>query len=250
MQAERCARKVAEGKVEVAQRRPIEINELWIPCKIESSRMDLPKLVKAVRDEAAQKAEVYAAKQMLVLEKDDLSHQLEAAIKANKQHSNIFLSLREAVGASEGKASLVRKNLEDEKNLSKAAEQKFQQLGAEHEAKIAELDSMGPKLLSIEEIADSHANEARMHRQVVLTGLDKIITSNWGESSFQITDGRVSILKQQVGDARASHWPSSEIEQLQSENGVLQSCAIEAPLHSQHTSIGNYRRKSLGRHGR
>lgn len=116
---------------------------------------------------------------MLVLEKDDLSHQLEAAIKANKQHSNIFLSLRKAVGASEGKASLVRKNLEDEKN------QKFQQLGAEHEEKIAELDSMGPKLLSIEEIVDSHANEARTHRQVVLTGLDKIITSNWGESSFQ-----------------------------------------------------------------
>ena len=201
LQAERHAREVAEGTAEAAQRRAIEINKQWNPGEIESLRMDLHKLGKAVRDEAAQKAEVHAAMQMLVLEKDDLSHRLDAAIEANKQHSNIFLSLREAVGASEGKASLLKKNLEDEKNLREAAEQKFQQLRAEHEAKVAELDIMSRKLLSVEEIADSHANEARTHRQVVLAGLDKLNTSNSGKRSVEITDERVSILKQQVGDA-------------------------------------------------
>lgn len=201
LQAERHAREVAEGTAEAAQRRAIEISRQWKPGEIESLRMDLHKLGKAVRDEAAQKAEVHAAKQMLVLEKDDLSHRLEAAIEANKQHSSIFISLREAVAASEGKASVLKKNLEDEKNRREVAEQKFQQLRAEHEAKVAELETIGRKLLSVEEIADSHANEARTHRQVVLAGLDKINTSNSRESSVEITDERVSILKQQVGDA-------------------------------------------------
>ncbi len=37
---------------------------------------------------------------------------------------------------------------------------------AEHEAKIAELDTTGRKLLSMEEIADNHANEARTYYQL------------------------------------------------------------------------------------
>lgn len=202
LQAERRTREVAEGTAEAAQRRAAEIDKLWNPSEIESLRMELHKLGKAVRDEAAQKAVVHAAKQMLVLEKDDLSDRLEEAIEANKQHSNIFDSLREAIGVSEGKASLLERKLKDEKNLREAAEQRFQQLRVEHEAKAAELETMGRNLLSVEEIADSHANEARTHRQVVLAGLDKINTSNSGERSVQITDERVSILQQQIGDAR------------------------------------------------
>lgn len=201
LQAERRAREAAEGTAEVAQKHAAEIDNLWKPGEIESLRMDLHKLGKAVRDEAAQKAEVHAAKQMLMLEKDNLSHRLDEAIETNKQHDNIFLSLREAVGVSEGKASLLERRLEDEKNMREAAEQRLQQLRAEHDAKVAELETMGRKLLSVEEIADSHANEARTHRQVVLAGLDKINTSNSGERSDQITDERVSILKQQVEDA-------------------------------------------------
>lgn len=201
LQAERRAREVAESTAEVAQRRATEIDELWNPGEIESLRMELHRLGKAARDEAAQKAEVHAAKQMLMLEKDDLSHRLEEALEANKQNGNIFVSLREAVGVSEGKATLLERKLEDEKGLREAAEQGFQQLKAEHEAKVAELETMGRKLLSVEEIADSHANEARTHRQVVLAGLDKINSSNSGEKSAQITDERVSILKQQVGGA-------------------------------------------------
>lgn len=201
LQAERRAREIAESTAEAAQTRAAEIDNLWNPGEIESLRIDLHRLGKAVRDEATQKAEIYASKQMLMLEKDNLSRRLEEAIETNKQHKDIFLSLREAVGVSEGKASLLERKLKDEKNLGEAAEQRFQQLRAEHEAKVAELETMGRKLLSVEEIADSHANEARTHRQVVLAGLDKINTSNSGERSDQITDERVSILKQQVGDA-------------------------------------------------
>lgn len=200
-QAERRARGVAESTAEAAQRRAAEIDKLWNPGEIESLRMELHKLGKAIRDEAAQKAEVHAGKQMLMLEKDELSHRLEEALMANKQHGNIFVSLREAVGVSEEKATLLERKLEDEKGLREAAEQRFQQLRAEHEAKAAELETIGRKLLSVEEIADSHANEARMHRQVVLAGLDKINSPNSGEKSDQITDERVSILKQQLGDA-------------------------------------------------
>lgn len=201
LQAERRARELAESTAEVAQRRATEIDELWNPGEIESLRIKLHKLGKIARDEAAQKAEVHAAKQMLILEKDDLSHRLEEALKANKQNGNIFVSLREAVGVSEGKATLLERKLEDEKDLREAAEQGFQQLRVEHEAKVAELETMGRKLLSVKEISDSHANEARTHRQVVLAGLDKINSSNSGEKSVQITDERVSILKQQVGGA-------------------------------------------------
>lgn len=201
LQAEQRAREVAESTAEAARRRAAEIDKLWNPGEIESLRMELHKLGKAVRDKAAQKAEVHAAKQMLLLEKDDLSHRLEEVLEANRQHNNIFVSLREAVGVSEGKATLLERKLEDERELREAAEQRLQQLRAQHDAKVAELETIGRKLLSVEEIADSHANEARMHRQVVLAGLDKISSLNSGEKSVQITDERVSILKQQVGDA-------------------------------------------------
>lgn len=201
LQAERRAREVAEGTAEAAQRRAVETDKLWNPGEVESLRMELHKLGKAVRDEAAQKAEVHAAKQMLVLEKDGLSHRLEEALVANKQHGDIFVSLREAVGVSEGKAILLERKLEHEKDLREAVERRFQELRLEHEAKVAELETMGRKLISVEEIADSHAIEARAHRQVVLAGLDKIKSSNSGEKSVQITDERVSILKQQIGDS-------------------------------------------------
>lgn len=201
LQAERRALEVAESTAEAAQRRSTEMDKLWNPGEVESLRMELHKLGIAVRGEAAQKAEVYAAKQMLALEKDDLSHRLEETLEANKQHGHIFVSLREAVGVSEGKATLLERKLEDEKDLREAAEQRFQLLRAEHKAKVAELETMGRKLHSVQEIAESHANEARTHRQVVLAGLDKINSSNSGEKSVQITDERVSILKQQVGDA-------------------------------------------------
>ena len=203
LQAERRARELAEGTAEAAQKRAAEFDQSRSPGEMESLRMELHEVGKAARDAAAQNSEAQAKAQMLELDKQDLTRQLETATEDNQQHATIFVSLREAVGVSEEKALHLKKKLEEEKAQREAVNQKLLQLRGEHEERTSELETTARKLRDAEEIADTHANEARTHRQVVLAGLDKINTGNASERAALPADERVSVLKQQVDDAHA-----------------------------------------------
>ena len=203
VEAEKHARELAEGTSEATQKRAAEFDESRNLDDVEKLRTELHVASKTAREEAAQKAEVQAQLQMLQLDKDDLSHQLENALEEKKQHTTMFISLREAVGVSDDKVSLLERKLEEERNQREAVDQKLLQLRAEHEERTAELEATGRKLRDAEEIAETHANEARTHRQIVLAGLDKLNAGNASERAFLPNDERISTLRQQVDDAHA-----------------------------------------------
>lgn len=203
VQAEKRARELAEGTAEAAQKRAEELDQSRNPDELENLRMQLHEVGKSSRDEAAQKAETQATLQMLELDKSDLTRQLEEALEEKRQHSTVFVSLREAAGVSDSKVSHLEKKLEAERVEREAVDQKLLQLRAEHEERTAELETTARKLRDAEEMADTHANEARTHRQVVLAGLDRINTESVGERAVAPADERVSTLRQQVDDAHA-----------------------------------------------
>lgn len=203
VQAEKRARELAEGTTEAAQKRAEELEQSRNPDELENLRMQLHEIGKSSRDETAQKSEAQAKLQMLELDKSDLTRQLDEALEEKRLHSTVFVSLREAAGVSDGKVSHLEKKLDEERIEREAVEQKLLQLRAEHEERSAELETTARKLRDAEEIADTHANEARTHRQVVLAGLDKINTERAGERAIAPADERVAILRQQVDDAHA-----------------------------------------------
>lgn len=204
LQAERLAREVAEGSAEAAQKFAAEINQLWNPGEVESLRIELHNLGKAVRDEAVQKPKAHATQQQLVLEKDALAQRLGDTLEVNRQHSKLFISFREAVGVSDSKALLLERKLEEERMKREAVDQKLLTLTAVHEERMTELETMGSKLQTAEDLAETHATEARTYREVVLAGLDKMKSGDLSEQAIELTDERVSILRQQVEDAHAA----------------------------------------------
>lgn len=203
LQTERRTRELAEGTADAARKRVAEFDQSRNPGEMERLRMELYEVGKIGRDAAAQRSEAQAKARMLELDKEELTHQLEAASEDKEKHTTVFVSLREAVGVSEEKVSLLERKLDEERAQREAVTQKLLQLRGEHEERTSELESTARKLRDVEEIADTHANEARTHRQVVLAGLDKINADNASERSALSADERVSALRQQVDDAHA-----------------------------------------------
>lgn len=203
IEAERRAREAAESLADAAHKRALELDETRNPAEAESLRMELFKVGKTARDEAAQKSEAHTKMQMLELDMEELERQLEEARETSEHHSTMLVSLRGAVGASTDKSTLLETKLEEERAQREALDLKLVQLRAEHEERTAELEVTTRKLRDAEELVDKHANEAQTHRQVVLAGLDKMSTRSPNGPSSGSTDERISLLRQQVEDAHA-----------------------------------------------
>lgn len=203
IEAERRAKETAESLADAAHKRALEIDQSRNPGEVESLRMELFDLGKTARDEAAQKSEAHVKLQTLELDKEDLTRQLEEAQEATEHHSTMLVSLKEAVGASTDKSKLLQEKLETERSQREAVDLRLLQLKAEHEERTAELEATVRKLRDAEELVDKHANEAQTHRQVVLTGLDKMRAKTPNEGSSASADERVSMMKRQVEDAHA-----------------------------------------------
>lgn len=200
MQAEKRARELAEGTAEAAQKRAEVLDQSRNPDEIENLRMELHEAGKSAREEAAQMSEARAKLQILELDKGDLTRQLEEALEEKRLHSTVFVSLREAAGVSDEKISHLEKKLQEERIEREAVGQRLLQLRAEHEERTDELENTARKLRDAEEIANTHANEARTHRQAVLAGLDRV-NAEIGERALAPADERVSTLRQQVDNA-------------------------------------------------
>lgn len=201
LQNERRARELAEGSAEAATKRLTEFDQSRNPGELESLRTELHQVGKTARDEATQKSEAHARAQMFEVERDDLSRGLDEALENAKQHSVTFASLREAVTASTDKATLLEKKLEEERNQRSIVDQKLLQLRAEHEERTAELDDTTRKLRDAEEMVNTHATEAKTHRQAVVAGLDKLSSRGVNSQKTPTEDERVPLLKKQVEDA-------------------------------------------------
>ncbi|KAL8638736.1 MAG: hypothetical protein Q9228_004135, partial [Teloschistes exilis] len=201
IETEKRARALAEGTAQAAQARATELKEMHRPDELEDLRAQLHELGMSARDEAAQRAEAHSRAGTLEADRDDLSRRLNEAIENTQQHALIFSSLREAVSASNEKAAHFERKLDEERAHRETVDQKLAQLRADHEERTAELETTTRKLRDAEELAETHANESRKHREVVLGGLDKIGTRDIGVSASAAANERVSMLQRQVDDA-------------------------------------------------
>lgn len=201
LQAEKRTSELAESTADAAHKRIAELEQLHKPGLLENLRAELHQAETLAREEAARSLETQSRTKLLEVDKDDLTHQLEEALNNSKNHTTTLGSLREAVTASSDKSSLFEKQLDEERGLRENLERKLLQLKTEHEERTAELESTTRKLRDAEELADSNAKEARTHREVVLTELDRINTRSLDDHNNAMGDERVTILQQQVKDA-------------------------------------------------
>lgn len=201
LQAERRARELAESTAVATQKRTTELEQLYNPGLIDNLRAELHQAETLAREEAARSVETQSRTKLLEVDKEDLTRQLEEALNNSKNHATTLGSLREAVTASSDKSSLMEKKLQEERGHRETLERKLLQLRSEHEERTAELDSTTRKLRDAEELADRNAKEAQTHRDVVLTGLDKLNTRSLDDHSNAMGDERVTILQQHVKDA-------------------------------------------------
>ncbi|KAL8715662.1 MAG: hypothetical protein Q9225_006338 [Loekoesia sp. 1 TL-2023] len=201
IETEKRARELAEGTAETAQARARELQEAHDPGELESLREQLHNLGMTARDEAAQRSEAHSRVGILESDKDDLTRRLNEALENTQEHSRIFVSLREAISASNDKTAHLERKLEEERAQREVVDQKLLQLRAEHEERTAELETTTRKLRDAEELAETHANESRKHREVVLGELDRIGTRDLGASTSAAVDERAIMLQQQVDDA-------------------------------------------------
>ncbi|KAL8683432.1 MAG: hypothetical protein Q9186_000585 [Xanthomendoza sp. 1 TL-2023] len=201
IETERRARELAEGTAETAQSQVRDLHEVHQPGELESLRAELHRLAMAHRDDAEQGAKAHARAGILESDKDDLSRRLNEALENTQQHHMMFGSLREAVSASNDKAAHLERKLDEERGQREMIDQKLLQLRSEHEERTAELEATTRKLRDAEELVETHANESRKHREVILGGLDKIGTRDLGASTSAAVDERVAMLEQQIDDA-------------------------------------------------
>ena len=201
IQTEKQARELAEGTAEVAQKRAADFDQSYNPGEVESLRRDLHETSMTVRAHATDKTEAHSRAELLEVDKNELTRRLDEALENANQHSVTFASLHEAVTASNDKASLLESKLEEERGQRELLDQKMLQLRAEHEERTAELDVTSRKLKDAEELADTHANEARTHRTAVLSGLESLKMRSTEIRSDPMSEERVVLLRQQIENA-------------------------------------------------
>lgn len=204
LEAERKARKLADDTVTASQKRMAELEAYKQQNSSEAERLkaELHVTQREAREQSITAAEAVAAAQMLRLEKQDLQHKLDEAIGSSKEHAETFESLRNAVAASAETRGLLERKVEEERSLREKIESKLNKLKSEHEARTAELVAATQRLRDAEELAEQHANEARLHRQAVLNGLDKISTKDVAKSNKADAE-RVAALQTQLAAANA-----------------------------------------------
>jgi hypothetical protein len=204
VEAEKKARKLADYTVNAAQKRMSELEAYKQQNSSETERLkaELHMAQREAREQSIAAAEAVAATQMLRVEKGDLEQKLNEALGSSKEQAETFQSVRGAVAASAETKALLERKLEEERAVREKVEAKLNKLKAEHEARTAELVAATQRLRDAEELAEQHANEAKLHRQAVLSGLDKISTRDVAKSNKADAD-RVVALQSQLAAANA-----------------------------------------------
>ena len=205
VEAERRARRLADDTANAAQRRMVELETFkqQNSSEVERLKAELHQVQREARERAVEAAEAVAASQMLRVEKDEFEGKYKEALGTSTTTGDTLDSLRDAILASAEMKTLLEKKLEDEKAQRERIESKLNKLKQEHEARTAELVSATQRLRDAEELVEKHANEARTHRQAVLSGLDKISSARNVAKSSNADSDRILALQGQLNAANA-----------------------------------------------
>lgn len=203
LETERKARHLADESSEVAHDRATELDSYKQQSsgELERLRAELHNLQRSARQEAIGAAEALATSRLLEVDKKELSSKLTIAQEQARNHDAILATLRDAITASNDKAALLERKLDHEKRQRAAINEKLAQLRSEHEARVTELETMTSRLRDAEELADSHANEAKKHRAAILAGFGQRGQSSLDD--FSATDERVIALQQSLDAANS-----------------------------------------------
>ncbi|ROV93237.1 hypothetical protein VPNG_09540 [Cytospora leucostoma] len=203
-EAERRARKIADDTVSAAEKHlaALEAYKQQSSSELEQLKAELHLVQREAREKAILAHESQAALQLLQAEKARFESQYHEALGNSKDHSDTMESLREAIAASAETEALLESQLDEERTLREDVEDKLTKLKAEHEARTSELVAATQRLRDAEELAERHANEARTHRQALLSGLDKLSTRDVAAPS-QADHNRLAVLQGQLDAANA-----------------------------------------------
>jgi DNA repair exonuclease SbcCD ATPase subunit len=203
MDAERKAKQLAEETAEAAQKRVQELDSTRqkATAESESLRAELHEAERIAREVSTSAAEAESASKLLAIDKQELSTRIAKVSEESKTQSSVIQSLRDAVFASTEKSNLLEKKLNEERSQSENLRQKLGQLRSEYEARVLELETTSQKLRDAEELAQSHAEEARLHRATVFSGLQTMTERS--EQDGANVDERVVVLQQQVEAANS-----------------------------------------------
>ena len=199
LNTERKAREAAEEAAEAAHQRLDGSNASHNPADLEALRADLHEAQGEAREESTQRADSEEKLRMLQIEHGSLSQKHEGVSARLKEHLASVAALEAAVGASKSKSDLYERQIEQERSQRESAENKLQQLRAEHEERTSELESTSRRLRDVEELSDTHAKEASTHREALMAGLARL-------SSPEPESNRDSVIEQRT----AAHQESAE----------------------------------------
>lgn len=199
--AERRARQLADETANAAQKRmaDLESYKQHTSLELESLRAELHMTQREAREHATNGAEAAAALGALKIEHTDLRSLHDQASGSGNDADADLDSLRAAVAASDELRTHLGTKLDEERASRENIEAKLTKLKAEHEAQTTELVAVSQRLRDAEELGERHANEAKTHRQAIISGLDKISQS--GNKSKQADAGRITVLQGQVAAA-------------------------------------------------
>lgn len=200
LQEERRAKELAEGTSEAANKRLAELELQNSTLEFESLRAELHQLQASAREESSLRSETEASLKLLQVDNEELTQKLEDASSRLNDYGGNLGSLREAVTASSGKATLMEKQLEEEREHREGLERKLLQLRSEHEERTTELENTTRKLKDAEILSETNAKEAETHRLAFLSGLERVASYDANASSNS-TDKRVVALQAQVDAA-------------------------------------------------
>lgn len=198
IQSERKAKQLAEETTEAAQNRVQELNSTRqkASAEFESLRAELHEAERVAREVTASAAEAEATSKLLAIDKQELSAKVARMSEESKNNTTALKSLRDAVAASAERSMLLEKQLEEDRVQGDSLRQKLAQLRAEHEARTTELETVTQKLRDAEELAERYAEEARHHREAVLSGLGSLAYDSPKDKDAM--GERVIVLQQQA----------------------------------------------------
>ncbi|TLD22307.1 hypothetical protein PspLS_07984 [Pyricularia sp. CBS 133598] len=204
LEAEKRARQLADDTANAAQKRmrDLETFKQQNSLETESLRAELHILQRESREQSIAAAEAQAQTDSLRVEKEGLDAKLKELTGNSEESSNALTGLRQALAASTEIRDLLERKAEEERTNREEIEAKLIRLKAEHEQRTAELEAATARLRDAEQLAERHANEAKAHKQALLSGLDQITARSVGKSEKGDSD-RIVALQGQLNAANA-----------------------------------------------
>lgn len=216
-ESERRARQLAEDTADAAEKRVAELEAYRqrTAGELEGLRAELHEAERTAREEAASSAEAISAHRLLEADHRELTSKHADLNDSTKDHTAIFENLHQAVTASTEKATLLESQLAQERQYREELVQEHTRLRSEHQSRGIELEQASGRLRDAQQLAEKHAEEARTHREAVLSGLGR--SSSRGLNDATLQDERAEALQQQVTTATTLARRNQEAADMASE---------------------------------